>query len=91
MRLAESFPRIPDYRQELAASHQAFGRLLAATGRADKAAEAFHLAEVLMERLVKEHPSIAGFQDDLRRFRAEAAQMGGGTTKNPANVEHGKP
>ncbi len=91
MRLVANFPRIPAYRQELATSHQAFGRLFAATGRSAQAAEAFRHAETLMERLVKEHPSVPAFHDELRRFRAEAAQTGGGTTPNSANVEHGKP
>ncbi|GIW85193.1 MAG: hypothetical protein KatS3mg107_0853 [Gemmataceae bacterium] len=74
-RLAADFPSQPEYRQELAASHNNLGFLLADTGRLKEAEECFQAALKLQDRLAAEFPN----QPDLRNELA-------GTLGNLANL-----
>jgi tetratricopeptide (TPR) repeat protein len=63
--LVADFPTRPDYRQELATSHNNLGNLLASTGRPREAEEAYRAALKLYEQLVADFPTRPKFRQEL--------------------------
>jgi tetratricopeptide (TPR) repeat protein len=58
-------PQVPQYRQELAMTHNNLGLLLQATGRVAEAEKAYRQALQLYERLVAEHPQVPQYRQEL--------------------------
>jgi tetratricopeptide (TPR) repeat protein len=58
-------PQVPEYRQELAMTHNNLGNLLQATGRVAEAEKAYRQALQLRERLVAEHPQVPQYRQEL--------------------------
>jgi tetratricopeptide (TPR) repeat protein len=56
---------VPEYRQELATTHNNLGVLLEATGRVAEAEKAHRQALQLYERLVAEHPQVPQYRQEL--------------------------
>jgi Flp pilus assembly protein TadD len=56
--LVAEHPQVPEYRQQLATTHNNLGALLKATGRAGEAEKAYRQALQLREQLVSEHPQV---------------------------------
>jgi tetratricopeptide (TPR) repeat protein len=65
MQLAAEFPTRPDYRQELATSHNNLGLLLRATGRPQEAEAAFRQALKLYEQLATDFPTRPDYRQGL--------------------------
>ncbi len=63
--LADSFPREPDYRLELAVSNNNLGNLLAVSRRDARARAALQQARDLLERLVAEYPRRPAYRQEL--------------------------
>jgi Flp pilus assembly protein TadD len=64
-RLVAEHPQVPQYRQELATTHNNLGVLLQATGRVADAEKAYRQALQLRERLVAEHPQVPEYRQEL--------------------------
>ncbi len=60
-------PQVPEYRQQLATTHNNLGLLLKATGRVAEAEKAHRQALQLREQLVAEHPQVVEYKVDLGR------------------------
>jgi tetratricopeptide (TPR) repeat protein len=65
--LAADFPAVPDYRQELAATHYNLGHLLENSGRLKEAQTAYGRALALREKLAAELPAVPAHRRRLER------------------------
>jgi tetratricopeptide (TPR) repeat protein len=65
--LAADFPSRPEFRQELARSHNNLGNLLSATGRLKEAEAAYGEALALRKQLAADFPSRPEFRQELAR------------------------
>jgi len=63
-------PQVPQYREELATTHNNLGGLLLVTRRLAEAEKAYRQALELYERLVAEHPQVADYNVELARTLA---------------------
>ena len=64
-KLAAEFPAVPDYRSDLALSHDSLGNLLAGLGKRPEAEEQYRKALAILEKLVAEFPAVQQFRVDL--------------------------
>jgi tetratricopeptide (TPR) repeat protein len=60
-------PQVPQYRHELATTHNNLGVLLQTTGRVAEAEKAHRQALQLYERLVAEHPQVPEYNIELAK------------------------
>jgi serine/threonine protein kinase/tetratricopeptide (TPR) repeat protein len=65
--LVAEFPSRPEFRQDLAISHNNLGTLLHVTGNLPEAETAFSKALVIQKRLVADFPSRPEFREDLAK------------------------
>jgi tetratricopeptide (TPR) repeat protein len=63
--LVADFPAVPDYRQELAVTHENLGVLLKDTGRGKEAEGEYRQARDLQQHLVNESPGVPGYRERL--------------------------
>jgi serine/threonine protein kinase/Flp pilus assembly protein TadD len=63
--LVAEHPQVPEYRQDLATTHNNLGVLLKDTGRPAEAEKAYRQALQLRERLVAEHPQVPEYRQGL--------------------------
>jgi hypothetical protein len=82
------YPQVPQYRRELAGTHNNMGNLLQITGRAADAEKAYRQALQLQERLVAEHPQVPEYRQDLAS--AHAQQPGPGAARHRWSGRRGK-
>jgi serine/threonine protein kinase/tetratricopeptide (TPR) repeat protein len=66
-RLAADFPASPDYRRQLAASHNNLGGLLRELGKHPEAEAAYRQALALQEKLAADFPAVPEYRGDLAR------------------------
>jgi tetratricopeptide (TPR) repeat protein len=64
-RLAAKFPNRPEFRQELAGSHNDLGILLRDTGRFKEAESAYGEALAIRKQLAAEFPNVPDYQNDV--------------------------
>jgi tetratricopeptide (TPR) repeat protein len=67
-RLVAEHPQVPQYRQELAGTHNNLDVLLQITGRVAEAEKAFRQALQLREQLVAEHPQVPEYRQQRRKL-----------------------
>jgi serine/threonine protein kinase/Flp pilus assembly protein TadD len=65
--LAADFPAVPEYRQELARSHNNLGRLLADLGRRAAAEAAYRQALDIKKKLAADFPAVPEYRQDLAK------------------------
>jgi tetratricopeptide (TPR) repeat protein len=65
--LAADFPAVPDYRKDLAASHNNLGLLLADLGQRAAAAEQYRKALAIDEKLAADFPAVPDYRRDLAK------------------------
>ena len=63
-KLAADFPAVPDYRQELAGSHNNLGSLLADLGKRAEAEEQYRQALAIQEKLAADFPAVPDYRQD---------------------------
>jgi tetratricopeptide (TPR) repeat protein len=66
-KLAADFPTLPDYRYELAGSHNNLGVLLAHLGNRAEAEEQYRQALAIPEKLTADFPTLPAYRRDLAR------------------------
>jgi tetratricopeptide (TPR) repeat protein len=64
-KLAAEYPAVPDFRSELARSHQDLGTLLRDQGRGAEAEAAYRAALALRQELADEHPAVPDYRINL--------------------------
>jgi tetratricopeptide (TPR) repeat protein len=74
--LADDFPARPDFRQDLARSHNSLGNLLRATGRPARAEAAYRAALALQKQLVADFPDQPDKRNDLAGTLGNLAILG---------------
>src|SRR5262249_47338822 len=63
--LATDFPAVPEYRQEVAGSHNNLGVLLREQGRPVEATAAHRTALALEQKMVEDFPDVPGYRQDV--------------------------
>src|SRR5207302_194500 len=63
--LAADFPAVPQYRQELATSHNNLGFLLADLGKRPEAATAYRQALAIRDKLAADFPAVPAYRVNL--------------------------
>ncbi len=66
-KLAEDYPAIPDFRNNLASSHTDLADTLRILGRFAEARENYDQAIALREKLVKDNPTVTEFRSGMAR------------------------
>ena len=64
-RLAADFPTVPEYRQELANSHNNLGNRLAALGKSGEAEAEYRAAMTIKEKLTADYPTVSAYRRQL--------------------------
>ena len=65
--LVVDFPAVPEYRLDLAASHNSLGLLLAGLGKRPEAEEQYHTALAIQVKLAADFPDIPTYRQELAR------------------------
>jgi serine/threonine-protein kinase len=63
--LVTDFPSVPNYREEVARSHQILSLLLREIGRGGEAEQALRDALAMQKQLVKNYPTVPGYRQNL--------------------------
>jgi serine/threonine-protein kinase len=63
--LAAAFPSVPEYRQDLATSHNNLGMLLASLGKGPEAEAEYRQALALQEQLAADFPTVPEYRQEL--------------------------
>jgi serine/threonine protein kinase/Tfp pilus assembly protein PilF len=66
-KLVADFPAVPDYRRDLARSHNNLGNLLADLGKGAEAEQQFRKALAIQEKLAADFPAVPEYRRDLAR------------------------
>src|SRR5688572_16318972 len=64
-KVADSFPAVPEYRQDLANTHNNLGNLLAGLDQRDEARRELEAARDLLKKLVDAFPAVPEYQVSL--------------------------
>jgi tetratricopeptide (TPR) repeat protein len=74
-RLATDFPAVPEYRQDLAMSHNNLGLLLADLGKRTEAEAAYRQALALREKLAADFPAVPEYRQGLAHIHNNLANL----------------
>jgi serine/threonine protein kinase/predicted RNA polymerase sigma factor len=87
-RLAADFPTVPDYRYELARSHNSRGVLLAAVGKRPEAEAEFRQALALQAQLARDFPAVPEYRQGLANGHNNLGLLLAGLGKRPEAEAH---
>jgi tetratricopeptide (TPR) repeat protein len=82
-KLAADFPTVPQYRQDLAASHYNLGVLLAGLGKRPEAEAAYRQALAIQEKLAADLPTVPEYRRDLAKSHNNLGVLLAGLGKHP--------